>query len=162
DYKTQTKKDTWRYTLTRTNKKEGSEKTVNMKILSSFGRSPERGRTTKENSSGENISLRTAYNLIAKISENKSNQDIISVTKDRKYGSNKTVKIKIVNALQRDCSYTQTELRIELESSNIIRSQSSVSRVLKQMDTPERGWLKYQKKEIQQEQLTHDKNTAVS
>ncbi|KAF7695749.1 hypothetical protein CDIK_1935, partial [Cucumispora dikerogammari] len=111
-----------------------TRKTVNIEMLNSIRRSLERGRTTKEISSDENISLRTAYNLIAKISEDKSNQDIISVGKGRKSGSNETVKIKIVNALQRDCSYTQTELRIELEKSNIIKSQSSVSRVLKQMD----------------------------
>ncbi|KAF7683729.1 hypothetical protein CDIK_4457 [Cucumispora dikerogammari] len=89
-------------------------KTVNIKMLNSIRRSLERGRTTKEISSDENISLRTAYNLIAKISEDKSNQNIISVAKGRKSGSNETVKIKIVNALQRDCFYTQTELQLEL------------------------------------------------
>ncbi|KAF7700686.1 hypothetical protein CDIK_0873 [Cucumispora dikerogammari] len=98
-----------------------------MKMLNSIRRTLERDRTTKEISSDENISLRTAYNLIAKISKDKSNQDIISAAKGRKSRSNETVKIKIVNALQRDCSYTQTEFRIKLERSNIIRSQSGVS-----------------------------------
>ncbi|KAF7685335.1 hypothetical protein CDIK_3916 [Cucumispora dikerogammari] len=117
-------------------------KTVDIKMLNSIRRFLERGRTTKEISSDENISLRTAYNLIAKIFEDKSNQDIISVAKSRKSRSNETVKIKTVNALQRDCSYTQTELRIELERSNIIRSQSSVSRVLKQMDNTRKKLVK--------------------
>ncbi|KAF7685577.1 hypothetical protein CDIK_3674 [Cucumispora dikerogammari] len=136
-------------------------KTVNMKMLNSIRRSLERGRTTKKISSDENVSLRTAYNLISKISEDKNNQDIIFVAKGRKSGSNETVKIKIVIALQRDCSYTQTELRIKLERSNIIRSQSSVSRVLKQMNYTRKRLVKKPEKEKQQEQLTHDKNTTV-
>ena len=63
-----------------------------MEMLNSIKRPLERGQTTKEISSDENISLRTAYNLIAKISEDKSNQNIISVAKDRKSGQMKLLK----------------------------------------------------------------------
>jgi transposase len=102
--------------------------------LKNIRKSIEKETSTKEIAIDENLSLKTVYNLIKQINDGKNNEEILFKKKGRKPEAFSEVKSKITQILQRDCSCTQTELQEELAGLNIIRTQSAISKLLKNMN----------------------------
>ncbi|KAF7699512.1 hypothetical protein CDIK_1226 [Cucumispora dikerogammari] len=107
---------------------------VTLEILNTAWRLIYRGRSAKDISMEENWSLKTVYRLFKKINGGQTNEHILRNKKRRKTTPNLTAKATIINALQRDCSHAQRELADKLGVINTGRSQSSVSRILKDME----------------------------
>ncbi|KAF7670500.1 hypothetical protein CDIK_4590, partial [Cucumispora dikerogammari] len=107
-----------------------ARKTITGEILNSIRRSVDRGQSAKEIAQDENLSIKATYNLIGKINEGESNEQILGKKKGRKAVALADIKTNIINTLQRDCSFTQSELGEELRDNNLRRSQSTISRIL--------------------------------
>ncbi|KAF7700525.1 hypothetical protein CDIK_1036 [Cucumispora dikerogammari] len=108
-------------------------KVVTLKILNTTRRLIDRKQSAKEISIKENLSLKTVYQLFEKINDGQTNGQILRNKKRRKQALNSTARATIIIALQKGCSHTQRELADKMGVINTGQSQSSVSRILKDM-----------------------------
>ncbi|KAF7693582.1 hypothetical protein CDIK_2285 [Cucumispora dikerogammari] len=80
---------------------------VTLKILNTTNKLLDRGRSAKEISMKENLSLKTVYRLFKKINDGQTNEHILRNKKERKPTPNSTAKATIINAAEGLLTYTE-------------------------------------------------------
>lgn len=103
-------------------------------ILKRIRKALDRSDTVKSIAEDTDISLQTAYKLVSMIAENFSNEEILGQKKGRRKENHDDIKSKITQILLRDSSIIQKEMTTELEVLGINKSQSTVSRIIKDMN----------------------------
>ncbi|KAF7686611.1 hypothetical protein CDIK_3096 [Cucumispora dikerogammari] len=119
-------------------------KTLTEETLRSIRRGMDLEQSPKEIANNVDISLCSIYKILKKITDNKSNAKICFVKKGKK-NFNERIKNKLTQVLLRDHSQVQKELTNELLGESIRRSQSTMSRVLKEMNYSRKRHLESQK-----------------
>ncbi|KAG0439508.1 hypothetical protein DMUE_2387 [Dictyocoela muelleri] len=114
-------------------KSRKKRQSISTDIIKNIRKGLNRGISVKDIASEENLSLQTTYGLINKISDGKTDEEIVGVKKRRKAQEYPDVKSKIAQILFRDASYTQCELSEELNKWGLYKNQATISRVLKEM-----------------------------
>ncbi|KAF7702766.1 hypothetical protein CDIK_0389 [Cucumispora dikerogammari] len=94
----------------------------------------DRNLSLKKISASLVISLNSVNNTITNIANNKKNAEILNIKKGRKKKQNVAIKNKITQTLLRNSTHAHKELMEVLKNEGTIRSQSTVSRLLNQMD----------------------------
>lgn len=93
----------------------------------------EKNPSIKKISEDVDITRQTTYKIVKKIANGIPNDSILPSVKNKNSNLNSDIKNKISQLLLRDSSYTQKEIVNELSIDGIVKSQSTISRTLKDM-----------------------------
>lgn len=107
---------------------------LTIEVVRNIRKSFNKGCSAQEISRDESISLPTVYKVIDKICNGNVDSEITSNKSGPRKKNSSEAKTKLSQILLRSASYSQKELSEELASNGINRSQSSVSRLLKEMN----------------------------
>lgn len=116
----------------RTNRKK--HVVVTVELLRKIRKQFDKNQTAKLIAEEEEISLALVYNIISKIASGASDQEILDKKRGRPKKDLTIIKNEISRMLLQDNSFVQSEIASELRKKNITISQSSISRILKDMN----------------------------
>lgn len=108
--------------------------TVTLSTLRAVRRHMEKNLSPKTIACEEELSLSAIYSLHKKIADGKTDEEILMTTKGRPKSEHAMIKQEIATLLLQDNSFNQKEIADELERKNILISQPTISRMLKNMN----------------------------
>lgn len=117
-----------------TNPRRKIHASVNTDMIKRVRKHLEKEYTAKKIAEEEDISVCTAYRLIDKIARNLTDAEILGQKKGRPKNDVANIKREISRILLQDNSFIQRELSEELQRLDITKSQSTISRLLKDMN----------------------------